>query len=61
MKVKCLAFPEHEFYGKAIAKISQRTVKQYTKWFGPLPYPQLTLVESYFGWNGNECCRFDHD
>jgi hypothetical protein len=55
VKVKCLAFPAHEFYGRAIAKISARAVEQYTQWFGPLPYPELTLVESYFGWNGNEC------
>jgi hypothetical protein len=27
----------------------------YTQWFGPFPYPQFTIAESYFGWNGNEC------
>src|SRR5439155_1076570 len=27
----------------------------YTQWFGPYPYPEFTVVESYFGWNGNEC------
>lgn len=54
-RVKCVAFEEHAHYAKAIAGISARAVDQYSKWFGPFPYPELTLVESYFGWNGNEC------
>ncbi|QVL31100.1 BamA/TamA family outer membrane protein [Telmatocola sphagniphila] len=55
VKVKCIAFPEHEHYAKVIAGISSRAIEQYKKWFGPFPYKELTLVESYFGWNGNEC------
>ena len=27
----------------------------YGKWFGPYPYEDFTVVESYFGWNGNQC------
>lgn len=53
--VKCLAFPEHKFYGEKIAQISARAVEAYTRWFGPYPNSELVLVESYFGWNGNEC------
>lgn len=59
VKVKCIAFPEHEHYAKVIAGISSRAIEQYKKWFGPFPYKELTLVESYFGWNGNEC-RVDY-
>jgi hypothetical protein len=55
VKVKCLAFPEHDFYGEKIAQISARAVDYYTKWFGPYPNEELVLAESYFGWNGNEC------
>ncbi len=55
VRVSCMAFPEHEFYGKEIARISARAVETYTRWFGPYPNKQLVLAESYFGWNGNEC------
>jgi len=55
VKVKCLAFPEHEFYGQAVVKLAARAIETYTKWFGPYPNDELVFAESYFGWNGNEC------
>lgn len=54
VKVKCLAFPEHEHYALALIKHSSRAIENYSKWLGPFPYPEFTIVESYFGWNGNE-------
>src|SRR5216110_2634073 len=30
-------------------------IATYSDWFGVFPHPQFTIVESYFGWNGNEC------
>lgn len=53
--LKCLAFPEHEFYANEIIKIVGEAIPVYSQWFGPFPYPQFTIAESYFGWNGNEC------
>ncbi len=53
--VRCLAFPEHEFYAREIMRIAAEAIPVYSKWFGPYPSAQFTLVESYFGWNGNEC------
>lgn len=55
VKVRVLAFPEHEFYAKQMLATACETLPLYGKWFGPYPYPEFTLVESYFGWNGNEC------
>lgn len=55
VKVTCLAFPEHAFYGEQIAAIAARAIGVYTDWFGPYPNKELVLTESYFGWNGNEC------
>lgn len=52
--VRCMAFPEHEHYAKALLKHATRAVETYSKWFGPYPYAELTIAESYFGWNGNE-------
>jgi len=56
VKAKVLAFPEHAFYANAILRIMCEALPVYSTWFGPFPYPQFTIVESYFGWNGNECC-----
>lgn len=53
--IRCLALPEHEFYGKEIVKIVQEALPVYNRWFGPFPYKQFTVVEAFFGWNGNEC------
>jgi Peptidase family M1 domain len=53
--VRCVAFPEHEHYATEILEIAGRAIEQYSQWFGPFPYPEMTFVESYFGWNGNEC------
>ncbi|HEX3152856.1 MAG TPA: M1 family aminopeptidase [Gemmataceae bacterium] len=55
VKVKCMAFPENEFYAKVLIKHAAIAIENYAQWFGPLPYPEFTIAESYFGWNGNEC------
>ena len=52
--LKCLAFPEHEFYATEMLKIAAEAIPVYSRWFGLFPYPQFTIAESYFGWNGNE-------
>lgn len=53
--VKCLAFPEHEYYAKNITRAAAKAVETYSRWFGPYPNAELVFAESYFGWNGNEC------
>jgi len=55
VQVRCVAFKEHEFYARELVRIATEAIPVYERWFGPYPYPQFTIVESYFGWNGNEC------
>ena len=55
VKVRCMAFPEHEHYAREIVRHASEAIEVYSRWFGPYPYPEFTVVESYFGWNGNEC------
>lgn len=55
VRVHCLALPEHEYYAKAIFGYVSDALKTYSAWFGPYAYPDFTIVESYFGWNGNQC------
>jgi hypothetical protein len=53
--LRCMAFPEHEWYATEILKIVGEAIPVYSQWFGNFPYSQFTVAESYFGWNGNEC------
>jgi len=53
--LRCVAFAEHEWYATEMLKIVAEAIPVYSQWFGAFPYPSFTIVESYFGWNGNEC------
>lgn len=53
--IRVLALPEHEHYGKLLVKYVSESLPVYNRWFGKYPYPQFTVAEAYFGWNGNEC------
>src|SRR5205823_2091317 len=53
--VRVFAFPEHEHYAREMARIAAEAIEAYSAWFGPYPYPEFSLAESFFGWNGNEC------
>jgi hypothetical protein len=55
VRIRCLALPEHAFYGREMVKIVEEALPAYSRWFGPYPYPEFTIAEAYFGWNGNEC------
>src|SRR5262249_34756327 len=49
------AFPEQEFYAREMVRIAKQAIAAYSKWFGPYPWPEFTIAEAFFGWNGNEC------
>jgi hypothetical protein len=53
--IHCLALPEHDHYAQAMVRYAAEALTVYSNWFGPYPYPDFTIAESYFGWNGNEC------
>jgi hypothetical protein len=53
--IRVLAFPEHEHYAREMVRMATEALSAYSKWFGPYPWPDFTIAESYFGWNGNEC------
>jgi Peptidase family M1 domain len=55
VRVKVIAFPEHEHYARMILRTACDVLPVYSQWFGPYPWQELTFAESYFGWNGNEC------
>jgi hypothetical protein len=55
VRVRCLAYPEYEFYAREMVRIACEAIPTYSRWFGPYPYPEFTVVQSFFGWNGNEC------
>lgn len=55
VRLHCFALPEHEFYARQMIRISAEAFTAYQQWFGPYPYRDFTICESYFGWNGNQC------
>jgi hypothetical protein len=55
VRIHIMAFPEHEFYARQMVDIARTALDAYSHWFGPYPYEDFTIAESYFGWNGNEC------
>jgi hypothetical protein len=55
IKVRCLYLPEHEFYAQVFCDAVCEAIPIYNRWFGRYPYPQFTIAEACFGWNGNEC------
>jgi hypothetical protein len=55
VKIHVMAFPEHEYYAKEMATYAAQAIEAYSNWFGPYPYPDFTIAEAFFGWNGNEC------
>lgn len=55
IQIRVLHLPEHAFHGGQMVRIASEAIPLWSKLFGPFPYPEFTVVESYFGWNGNEC------
>jgi Peptidase family M1 domain len=55
VRVRVLAFKEHEYYATAMVKLACEAIATYSRWFGAYPWSDFTIAESFFGWNGNEC------
>jgi hypothetical protein len=55
VRIRILAFPEHEHYAREMVRIAAQAIEAYSKWFGPYPWPEFSIAEAFFGWNGNEC------
>lgn len=55
VQIRVLAFAEHAHYAQKMIQIAEEALPVYEKWFGPYPYPVLTIASAFFGWNGNEC------
>ena len=51
----CFAFPEHEHFARLMLETVAEVIPHYSRQIGPYPWPDFTICESYFGWNGNEC------
>jgi hypothetical protein len=54
LPIRVLAFPEHQGQARLALQVAAESIKRYSEWFGEYPYEEFELVESYFGWNGNE-------
>lgn len=54
VRVTVHAFPEHRFYARLALQSAIESIERYNRLIGPYPFPEFKVVESYFGWNGNE-------
>ncbi len=54
LPVRVLALPEHQGQARLALQIATECIRIYSDWFGPYPYDEFEIAESYFGWNGNE-------
>jgi len=52
--MRVVAFPEHLAAADAMLDAIAAALPCYESWFGPYPYTEFTLCESFFGWNGNQ-------
>lgn len=52
--LRVVAFPEHAAHARLAMTTAAESIATYESWFGPYPYQEFELAESYFGWNGNE-------
>jgi hypothetical protein len=52
--MRAVAFKEHLSAAAAMLDSVADSLPCYEEWFGPYPYREFTLVESFFGWNGNQ-------
>jgi hypothetical protein len=55
VRIRVVALREHEHYACEMVRIASEAITAYSKWFGPYPWPEFTIAEAFFGWNGNEC------
>jgi hypothetical protein len=49
--VRVLAFPEHSAAARRMLEAARVALLTYAEWFGPYPYAEFTIAESYLGWN----------
>jgi hypothetical protein len=54
VRIQVHAFPEHRFYARQALATAVECIERYNRLIGPYPHPEFKVVESYFGWNGNE-------
>ena len=50
--------PSTSIYARHDPASPARPSRSTASWFGPYPYPDFTIAESFFGWNGNECATW---
>ena len=56
VRMRCLADPAHEHYARVMLQAACTSVAAYTRWFGPLLHPEITIVEAFPGCGGSATC-----
>src|SRR5581483_12319254 len=49
--VRVLYLPGHEPAARRLLAAARTAVNSFADWFGPYPFPELTVAEAYLGWH----------
>ncbi|MEZ6128042.1 MAG: M1 family aminopeptidase [Planctomycetaceae bacterium] len=52
--IRVLYLPDDRTHAATLLKAAEESLLTFAEWFGPYAYRELEIVESHFGWNGNE-------
>ncbi len=55
VRLRCVAFPEHAAAARRLLQAARVALLAYAEWYGPYPYPEFTIAETYLGWNARAC------
>jgi hypothetical protein len=55
VRLRCVAFPEHAEAARRMLKAAREALLAYADWYGPYPYPEFTIAETYLGWPVRAC------
>jgi hypothetical protein len=53
--IRILYLPGHEPAARRLLASARTAVATFADWFGPVPYPELTIAEVHLGWHARSC------
>jgi hypothetical protein len=53
--VRILYLPGHEPAARRLLVAGRTAVNAFADWFGPAPFPELTIAETHLGWHARSC------
>jgi hypothetical protein len=55
LRLRVLYLPGHEPAARRLLAVTRTAVTDFAEWFGPFPFPELTIAETHLGWHARSC------